>query len=111
MILEIIRQAIEIKLRCSTEAPLISPGEYCCACGMALRILGNPSGLLEEARKMETISQLREKLDPVFEKALEVQPEEAVQNRRLFHMLLHSRAEGPVTEEIRPLFDPPGSGA
>src|SRR5699024_12649387 len=46
--------SIEIKLRCSTETPLISPGEYCCACGMALRILGNPSGLLEEADRKST---------------------------------------------------------
>ena len=47
MVIGIVRQAVQYKKKCGTESPLISEGEYCCACGEALRMLGEDA-LLEQ---------------------------------------------------------------
>ncbi|MDO5425066.1 MAG: DUF3837 family protein [Eubacteriales bacterium] len=104
MVLEIVRQAVQIKMRSKSESPLISEAEYCCACGIGLRLLGNPEGLLEKVRQMATIAEVKEAVVPIFQKAQETA--EAPADQRLFRLLASSRVEGAVTEEIRPLFDP-----
>ena len=105
MVLEIVRQAVEIKLKCHTESPLISEAEYCCACGEGLRILGDPEGLLEKVREMGSVLEVKEVVLPVFKEAME-KYEEDPRKKRLFHLLVHSRVKGEITEEIRVLFDP-----
>ena len=94
MVTEIVRQAIQLKMRSRAESPLISEAEYCCACGLGLRLLGDPKGLLSKVKAMDTVHEVKETVVPLPEK------------KRLFHMLAHSRVEGDITEEIRTLFDP-----
>jgi hypothetical protein len=103
MILDIVRQAVQFKIKSQTESPLISEAEYCCACGEALRLLGDPNGLLEEVRKFSTVEAVRETICGLMKEALE--KEEDPGKKRLFHLLIHSRATGTITEEIRVLFD------
>ena len=104
MVLEIVRQAVEIKLKSRTESPLISEAEYCCACGISLREAGADKALLEKAKTMETVEEAREAFQPVFQKAFEAQ-EENTRLYRLYHLLLHTRVKGKITDEIRVLFD------
>ena len=105
MVLSIVRQAVQFKLRSKTESPLISEGEYCCACGEGLRILGNPDGLLEKVKNLPTVKDVKELVLPVFEKAMEENREDS-RLYRLFHLLVHSRVVGEITDETRVLFDP-----
>lgn len=105
MVISIVRQAIDFKLVSRTESPLISEGEYCCACGRALRVLGDPQGLLKKVRDMATVKEVKEAVFPVFEEALKKETNDP-KKARLFHLLLHSRVNGEITEEIRVLFDP-----
>lgn len=105
MVLSITRQAIQFKLRCGTESPLISEGEYCCACGEGLRMLGNPDGLFEKVRELPTVKDVKELVVPIFQKALEEEQDDP-ERTRLFHLLTHSRVNGEITDEIRVLFDP-----
>ena len=63
-----------IQEKCGTESPLISEGEYCCACGEALRMLGEDA-LLEQVKPMATVKEVKALVLPVFEKALEQAPE------------------------------------
>lgn len=108
MVIDIVRQAVQYKKKCSTESPLISEGEYCCACGEALRMLGDPDGLLEQVKTMATVKEVKDLVLPVFEKALEEaseKPEEKPEEKRLLHLLIHSRVIGEITDEIRVLFE------
>ncbi|MDY3919863.1 MAG: DUF3837 family protein [Candidatus Limivivens sp.] len=104
MVPEIVRQAVQIKMRCRTESPLISEAEYCCACGIGLKLLGDPQGLLEQVKQMDTVGQVKEAVVPLFREAIE--QTEDPERKRLFHLLVNSRVEGGISEEIRPLFDP-----
>ena len=104
MVLSIVRQAVGFKQKCLTESPLISEAEYCCACGEALRALGNPDGLLEKVREYPTIESVQEELLSIYQEAAE--KEENPQRKRLFRLLVNSRITGEITEEIRVLFDP-----
>lgn len=56
-----------IQEKCGTESPLISEGEYCCACGEALRMLGEDA-LLEQVKPMATVKEVKALVLPVFEK-------------------------------------------
>lgn len=104
MVTEIVRQAIQLKMRSRAESPLISEAEYCCACGLGLRLLGDPKGLLSKVKAMDTVHEVKEAVVPLFTEVCET--EEEPEKKRLFHMLVHSRVEGDITEEIRTLFDP-----
>ena len=103
MVIGIVRQALQYKKKCRTESPLISEGEYCCACGEALRMLGEDA-LLEQVKPMATVKEVKALVLPVFEKALEQAPENP-EEKRLLHLLIHSRVVGEITDEIRVLFD------
>ena len=102
MVLSIVRQAVQIKQKSLTESPLISEAEYCCACGEALRALGDPDGLLARVRTYQRIEDVQKEVSGLFEKAMEA--EENPQRKRLFHLLVSSRINGEITEEIRVLF-------
>ena len=104
MVIDIVRQAVQYKKKCSTESPLISEGEYCCACGEALRMLGDPDGLLEQVKTIATVKEVKDLVLPVFEKALE-EASEKPEEKRLLHLLIHSRVIGEITDEIRVLFE------
>lgn len=105
MVLSIVRQAVQFKLQCRSESPLISEGEYCVACGKGLRLLGDPDGLLEKVRELPTVKDVKDEVLPVFKKAME-ENQDNPRNFRLFHLLVHSRVVGEITDEIRVLFDP-----
>ena len=104
MVLSIVRQAVGFKKNSLTESPLISEAEYCCACGEALRILGNPDQLLEQVKCVQDVGQAQELVLPLFQEAAE--KEENPQIKRLFRLLVNSRITGEITDEIRVLFDP-----
>lgn len=103
MVIDIIRQAVQYKKKCGTESPLISEGEYCCACGEALHMLSEDA-LLEQVKPMATVKEVKALVLPVFEKALQEAPENP-EEKRLLHLLIHSRVRGKITDEIRVLFD------
>ena len=104
MVLSIVRQAVAIKMKSFTASPLISEAEFCCACGEALRILGNPENLLDKVREYQRIEEVQKEILAVIEKAVE--EEEEPQIKRLFRLLVNSRITGQITDEIRVLFDP-----
>ena len=104
MVIGIVRQAVQYKKKCGTESPLISEGEYCCACGDALRMLGEDA-LLEQVKPMAAVKEVKALVLPVFEKALEQAPENP-EEKTLLHLLIHSRVVGEITDEIRVLFEP-----
>lgn len=95
MVTDIARQAVELKLQTERETTLISAAEYVCACGMALRRLNRPE-LLEEVRKLGTVEEIKAAVTSALSDA---------GDGKLYHMLRASRFKGPVTDEIRPLFD------
>jgi len=96
MVLSIVRQAVAIKMKSFTESPLISEAEFCCACGEALRILGNPENLLGKVREYQRIEEVQKEILEVIEKAME--EEEEPQRKRLFRLLVNSRVTGEITE-------------
>ncbi len=65
MVTEIVRQAIQLKMRSRAESPLISEAEYCCACGLGLRLLGDPKGLLSKVKAMDTVHEVKETVVPL----------------------------------------------
>lgn len=104
MILSIVRQAVQFKLKSRSESPLISEAEYCCACGEGLRTLGNPDNLLDRVKNMAQVKEVQELVNPYFQEALDKEEENSVK-KRLFHLLVYCRVEGEITEEIRVLFE------
>ena len=104
MVLSIVRQSVQFKLKSRTESPLISEAEYCCACGEGLRALGNPDGLLERVKVMSQVKEVQDLTNPYFQAAMEQEEEKSVK-KRLYHLLVYCRVEGEITEEIRVLFD------
>ena len=53
---------------------------------------------------MATVKEVKDLVLPVFEKALEEAPEKP-EEKRLLHLLIHSRVIGEITDEIRVLFE------
>ena len=104
MVLEIIKQAVQIKMTCRSECPLISEAEYFCACARALKELDAPEEYFTEMRQAQRVEALREKMTPYFREkrgAYEEQP----QMHRLLNLLVHCRVEGDITDEIRKLME------
>lgn len=102
MVLDIVKQAVQIKMTCKSECPLISEAEYCCACARALKELDAPEELFQEMKQARRIEELREKLTPYFREkrgAYGEQPEML----RLLNLLVHCRVEGEITDEIKGL--------
>lgn len=104
MVLDIVKQAIQIKMTCGSECPLISEAEYCCACARALKELHAPEEYFTEMRQAERVEKLREKLTPYFRKERDAYREQP-EMYRLLNLLVHSRVEGGITDEIRKLMD------
>jgi len=104
MVLDIVKQAVQIKMTCRSECPLISEAEYCCACARALKELEAPEDFFTEMRQAQSVEELREKMTPYFRGkrgAYEEQP----RIHRLLNLLIHCRVEGDITDEIRELME------
>lgn len=104
MVLEIVKQAVKIKTTCKNESLLISAAEYVYACALALKQLGKPAEQVQMLKNAETIEGLRSQIVPYFEGKLESFKDEA-SKYRLLRLLIHSKVEGGITEEIRTLTD------
>lgn len=104
MVLEIVKQAVQIKMTCKSECPLISEAEYCCACARALRELDAPEEFFQEMRQAQQVEALREKMTPYFREKREAYKEQP-EIHRLLSLLVHCRVEGEITDEIRKLMD------
>ena len=104
MIPELVKQAVQIKMTCKSECPLISEAEYCHACARALKELNAPDDLVQELHQASSVEEARGELTPYFRKRRE---EYAGQPAlyRLFNLLIHCRVEGEITDEIRKLMD------
>lgn len=101
MILELVKSAVETKITCKAESPLISEAEYCYAAALALKRL-EQTELLRQVKDKHAIADLRQLVEPVFQAAYEVRQKEP-QMERLLHMLIGSRVEGEIKEEVREL--------
>lgn len=101
MILDLVKQAVRIKMTCKFPSPIISEAEFCYASAYALREM-NQNQLLEEAAKKQTIHELRQLVLPVLEQH-QSRFEENPPMKRLIQILTASKAEGEITEEIRAL--------
>lgn len=104
MVKDIVKSAIMIKLKCKSESPLISPAEFCCAAGVAVKVIGLDDEFAEHFRAMGTVEEMKEILFPKLEAVKEEYQDDGV-NQRLLHLLLSCKVEGEVTDEIREIFD------
>lgn len=104
MVKDIVKSAIMIKLKCKSESPLISPAEFCCASGVAVKVLGLDDEFAMHLRTFGTVGEMKAVLFPKLE-AVEAQYQDDGVNKRLLHLLLSCKVEGEVTDEIREIFD------
>lgn len=104
MIFAIVKQAIQTKQTCKTESPLISEAEYGYACAKALRELRAPQELITFMHQADTIEELRDKMTPFFEGVVETYKEQPLIHR-LLTLLIHSRVEGKISDEVRKIMD------
>lgn len=104
MVLEIVKQAVKIKTTCKNESLLISPAEYVYACVFALKQMGKPAEQVQMVKNAGTIEGLRVQIVPYFEERLESVKDEKPKYR-LLHLLINSKVEGGITDEIRKLMD------
>lgn len=104
MVKDIVKSAIMIKLKCKSESPLISPAEFCCASGVAVKALGLDDEFAMHLRTFGTVGEMKAVLFPKLE-AVEDQYQDDGVNKRLLHLLLSCKVEGEVTDEIREIFD------
>lgn len=91
-------------MNCLTESPLISEAEYCYACSIALRELEASEQLVQEMLQASKVEELRERMTPYFQEKHEVYREQP-QLYRLLNLLIHSRVEGKITDEVREIMD------
>lgn len=104
MVKDIVKSAIMIKLKCKSESPLISPAEFCCAAGVAVKVIGMDDEFAMHLRSMGTVDEMKKVLFPKLE-AVKGEYQEDEINKRLLHLLLSCKVEGEVTDEIREIFD------
>lgn len=104
MVKDIVKSAIMIKLKCKSESPLISPAEFCCAAGVAVKVIGLDERFVNKFRSLDSVAEMKEVLFPELEAVKEEYQEDAV-NKRLIHLLLSCKVEGEVTDELREIFD------
>lgn len=91
-------------MTCRSECPLISEAEYCCACARALKELNAPEEYFAGMKQAQRVEELREKVTPYFREKREAYGEQP-QMHRLLSLLVHSRVEGEITDEIRKLME------
>lgn len=101
MILDLVKQAVQIKITCKNPSPIISEGEFCYACAYALRKL-DLEKMLEQTVGIERVEELQAWLLPLLEERKQVCEQDPAMER-LFHLLTSSRVQGKITEEMRPL--------
>jgi len=102
MVLDIIRQAVQIKMTCQNQSLFISEPEYICGCSIALQELSRPKEQMQILKNSKTVEELRVQLVPFFEtKCGEYQ--ENPQLYRLFCLLVSSKVTGEITEEMKAL--------
>lgn len=101
MVLDIVKQAVRIKMTCKNPSPIISEGEFCCACAIALREM-NQEELLGQAAGEARVEDIQALILPTLrEHAPEF--EEVPPVKRLIELLISSRVQGEISEEIRSL--------
>ena len=66
MILDLVKQAVQIKITCKNPSPIISEGEFCYACAYALRKL-DLEKMLEQTVGIERVEELQAWLIPLLE--------------------------------------------
>ena len=91
-------------MTCKSECPLISEAEYCCACARALKELDAPEEYIAQMRQAQRVEELRKTITPYFREKREAYGEQP-QMHRLLSLLVHSRVEGEITDEIRKLME------
>lgn len=104
MVLELVKEAIHIKLTCKSESPIISPAEFCFAAGYALKLIESQTDFAQEVRLKTTINEMKMLITAPLNKVQE-QYKEDPQASRLVRLLLTCKVEGEVSEELRKLFD------
>jgi hypothetical protein len=102
MVTDIVKQAVQIKMTCAHECPLISEAEYAYACYRALLELNALEAYREVFDQAKRVEELREKMTPYFREKRE-NCEEGTPLHRLLSLLIHSRVEGEITDEVRTL--------
>lgn len=103
MVKEIVKTAIEIKMTCKSVSPIISGGEYSYACGLALKELKADRELLEKAVSQPDIPSMQETVRE-FLNASKEKADGQPQYERLLHLLLTSKADDKMTDEMRDIF-------
>lgn len=104
MVLDIVKQAVKTKIVCKNESLLISEAEYVYACVYALKEFGKPEKQIQILKDSETIEGLREQIVPFFETKLDENKDNPSMHR-LLRLMVYSKVEGNITEEIRELMD------
>lgn len=100
MIIDLVKQAVRIKMTCKSESPLLSGAEYCYACACALREMGSTEEEVKRIGEWQKIEEIREHYVPEFEK-VQGRYREDPKMFRLLHLLTSSRLTGEITDEMR----------
>lgn len=102
MIVQLARDAVQIKIKARAESPLISVYEFCYAAGLGLRIMDCPK---EQARQMVTEKTFAEFKAQVRELAAQSQAfADVPDGARLKSLITGCRIRGEFSEEARQLF-------
>lgn len=104
MVLDLVKQAILLKLVSKSESPIISPAEFCYASGYALHLIGSSEEIIQNTRAKNTIPEMMNAVFPQLESVQEQYKQDPA-NGRLLHLLLTCKVDGNVTDELRELFD------
>lgn len=104
MVKEIVKTAIETKMICRSVSPIISGGEYCYACGLAMKILGAGQELVQSVASQPDVPSMQSAVKPFLEES-KARVKEQAQYERLVDLLLQSKADDKLTEETLELFD------
>lgn len=101
MVLDIVKQAVRTKMTCKNPSPIISEAEFCFACALALREM-NQEELLGRAAGETRVEEIQALILPMLREQAAAY-EEVPPVKRLIELLISSRVQGEVSEEIRPL--------
>lgn len=104
MVLDLVKQAILIKIDAKFESPLISPAEYCYASAYLYRKCRKSQEEINELKAAATVEELMTVVNPFAASQQAANPEDASMVR-LCGLLTGCRVTGEITEEIRQLFD------
>lgn len=103
MVREIVRDAVQIKLKIRDESPLISVYEFCYAVGYTLKTLHAPETLAEEFRALTDFEEWKTRAAELVNDAAqkgEIDPE-----GRLTRLICGCRIRGELSEDACALFE------